>query len=105
MTGEAVSAMTHSHSLVTTSVDDVQHMGDQLQQISQAISMISDMATQIASAAEEQSLVTSEINTNTESVRELSNGLAQDAAEGENEAHMLRDLVVQLEKQIGRFKI
>ncbi|MDW6019417.1 methyl-accepting chemotaxis protein [Vibrio plantisponsor] len=105
VTGEAVSAMTHSHSLVTTSVDDVQHMGDQLQQISQAISMISDMATQIASAAEEQSLVTSEINTNTESVRELSNGLAQDAAEGENEAHTLRDLVVQLEKQIGRFKI
>ncbi len=105
VTGEAVSAMTHSHSLVTTSVDDVQHMGDQLQQISQAISMISDMATQIASAAEEQSLVTSEINSNTESVRELSNGLAQDAISGENEAHALRDLVVQLEKQIGRFKI
>ncbi|MFV0447354.1 MAG: methyl-accepting chemotaxis protein [Vibrio sp.] len=105
VTGEAVSAMTHSHSLVTTSVDDVQHMGDQLQRISQAISMISDMATQIASAAEEQSLVTSEINSNTESVRELSNGLAQDAISGENEAHVLRDLVVQLEKQIGRFKI
>ncbi|WP_165313782.1 methyl-accepting chemotaxis protein [Vibrio ziniensis] len=105
VTGDAVSAMTHSHSLVTTSVNDVQHMGDQLQEISKAISMISDMATQIASAAEEQSLVTSEINTNTESVRELSNGLAQDAIAGENEAHALRDLVVQLETQIGRFKI
>ncbi len=105
VTSDAVSAMTQSHSLVTTSVEDVQHMGEQLQEISVAIGTISDMATQIASAAEEQSLVTSEINTNTESVRELSDGLAQDATQGAEEAHTLRDLVMQLEQQIGRFKL
>jgi len=105
VTHNAVSAMTQSHGLVDSSVSAFTLTGDNLQEISQAISLISDMATQIASAAEEQSLVTADINGNTESVRELSEGLAQEALDGVEQAHNLRDLVNQLEQQISRFKL
>lgn len=105
VTGTAVTAMNSSHSLVNSSVEDFTQTGDRLREISDAISLISDMATQIASAAEEQSLVTADINGNTESVRELSDGLATDAQQGVEQAHGLRDLVSQLETQISRFKL
>ncbi len=105
VTGNAVSAMNASHSLVNSSVDDFTQTGGRLQEISDAISQISDMATQIASAAEEQSLVTADINGNTESVRELSDGQAIDAEQDVKQAHDLRELASQLERQISRFKL
>lgn len=105
VTGSAVVAMTESHQLVNSSVDDFNLTGEHLQEISEAITQISDMATQIASAAEEQSLVTADINVNTESVRELSDGLAREAIEGVAQANDLRGLVNQLERQISRFKL
>ncbi|RQW65110.1 methyl-accepting chemotaxis protein [Vibrio viridaestus] len=105
VTGSAVSTMTESHGLVNSSVSDFTETSARLQEMSQAISLISDMATQIAAAAEEQSLVTADINGNTESVRELSDGLANEAIQGVEQAHELRDLVSRLEKEISRFKL
>lgn len=105
VTANAVNAMTQSHTLVESSVADFNETGESLQEISQAISLISDMATQIASAAEEQSLVTSDINTNTESVRELSNEMSAEADKGADEAEELHNLVRNLEKEIARFKL
>ncbi|MCE0495230.1 methyl-accepting chemotaxis protein [Vibrio salinus] len=105
VSNSAVGAMTQSHDLVSSSVSDFTQTSDRLQEMSHAISLISDMATQIASAAEEQSLVTADINGNTESVRELSDGLAQEALTGVDEAHELRYLASELEKEISRFKL
>jgi methyl-accepting chemotaxis protein len=105
VTNDAVAVMTHSHSLVDASVTDFTHTGESLQEISHSISVISDMATQIAAAAEEQSLVTSDINKNTESVRELSEELATEALEGVQDSKALHSLVKDLEAQISRFKL
>lgn len=105
VTGSAVDAMTESHELVNSSVSDFTQTSERLQEMGQAISSISDMAVQIAAAAEEQSLVTADINENTESVRELSDGLAQGAISGESEAHELRNLTSGLEEEISRFKL
>ena len=105
VTSNAVAVMTESHNLVETSVNDVNQTGESLHQISEAIQLISDMATQIASAAEEQSLVTSDINTNTESVREVSDQLASDAHEAVEQAKELHGLANQLNNEISRFKL
>lgn len=105
VTKNAVTVMTDSHNLVETSVDDVNQTAESLQAISDAIRNISDMATQIASAAEEQSLVTSDINENTESVREVSEQLAADALDAVEKAKELHDMANQLEQEISRFKL
>lgn len=105
VTSNAVSVMTESHKLVETSVSDVNQTGESLQAISEAIQLISDMATQIASAAEEQSLVTADINGNTESVREVSDALASDAQDAVQQAKELHDLAQELDQEISRFRL
>ncbi|QTH06622.1 methyl-accepting chemotaxis protein [Vibrio fluvialis] len=105
VTSNAVSVMTESHKLVETSVSDVNQTGESLQAISEAIQLISDMATQIASAAEEQSLVTADINGNTESVREVSDALANDAQDAVQQAKELHNLAQELDQEISRFRL
>lgn len=63
------------------------------------------MATQIASAAEEQSSVTSEITRNTEGIRDVSNELAVEASEAAKQAAELSELSFQLQQEISRFKL
>lgn len=53
-TGKAVSIMGDSRQLADTSVTDADSAAVSLTQIQSAVEQISDMATQIASAAEEQ---------------------------------------------------
>ncbi|WP_187376732.1 methyl-accepting chemotaxis protein [Vibrio mimicus] len=105
VTTTAVSVMTESHKLVETSVTDVNQTGESLQAISEAIQLISDMATQIASAAEEQSLVTADINANTESVREVCDQLAEEAQHSVQQAKSLHSMAQELNKEISRFKL
>ncbi|WP_437437392.1 methyl-accepting chemotaxis protein [Vibrio rotiferianus] len=104
-TDGAVKVMTQSHDMAKTSVHDVDLAGESLSQIRDAIQMISDMATQIASAAEEQSLVTAEINANTESVREVSEVMASDATEAVGQAQQLNHLANNLKSELSRFKL
>jgi methyl-accepting chemotaxis protein len=63
------------------------------------------MATQIASAAEEQSSVTSEITRNTEGIRDVSNELAIEANEAAKQAAELSTLSHELQQEINRFKL
>ncbi|MBJ3909410.1 hypothetical protein JGD37_25855, partial [Salmonella enterica subsp. enterica serovar Agona] len=104
-TSSAVAVMKQSHELAATSVDDVNLTGESLTAIGEAIQTISDMATQIASAAEEQSLVTADINGNTESVREVSDRLAVDALDAVEQAKRLHALAGDLDKEISRFRL
>ncbi|MDK9737965.1 methyl-accepting chemotaxis protein [Vibrio sp. D404a] len=104
-TNGAVRVMNQSHDMARTSVNDVNLAGESLEQIREAIQVISDMATQIASAAEEQSLVTAEINTNTESVREVSDVMALDASDAVVQADQLNQLATDLKQELSRFKL
>ncbi len=73
--------------------------------IKSAVELISDMATQIAAAAEEQALVTSEVTRNTQGIRDVSNELAQEAGEAASQASRLSSLSHQLQSEIQRFKV
>lgn len=104
-TGRAVGIMEDSRRLAETSVDDANAASASLSQISSAVGNISDMATQIASAAEEQSSVTAEITRNTEGIRDVSNELALEAGEAAKQAANLSQLSHELQQEINRFKL
>ncbi|MDP2572100.1 methyl-accepting chemotaxis protein [Vibrio penaeicida] len=83
------SAMGQSKETADDTVTKAQEANESLDRIRSAIQRISDMNIQIASAAEEQSLVAEEINNNTINIRDLSSQVAV-AAEGANEAMALQ---------------
>lgn len=78
-------AMNESKSTAVDAVDKAQAADIALQRIRDAIQCITDVNVQIASAAEEQSLVVEEINMNTEKIKDLSTQVAS-AAENANHA-------------------
>lgn len=104
-TQEAVSVMSDSHQLAETSVKDVDEAGVSIDNIAAQINVISDMATQIASAAEEQSSVTAEISRNTEGVQEVANQMANEAVTAAKQAEALKSLADSLEEEIKRYKL
>lgn len=103
--GKAVKSMTQSHAMAETSVSDANSASESLLQISKAINDISDMASQIATAAEEQTSVTSEINRNTESIREVSENLSIEAQTSMVQAQELAHLAASLQQEVNRFKL
>lgn len=104
-TGKAVGIMGDSRQLAETSVADADSAAVSLTQIQEAVERISDMATQIASAAEEQASVTSEITRNTVGIRDVSNELADEAHDAADQAAQLSELSHELEQEIQRFKL
>ncbi|MEZ9229843.1 methyl-accepting chemotaxis protein [Vibrio amylolyticus] len=104
-TTKAVSIMNHSRELATTSVEDANLAAISLGEIQDSVKMISDMATQIASAAEEQATVTSDISRNTMGIRDVSNELSSEAQQAASQASELSQLSDELQQEIQRFKI
>lgn len=102
---KAVKSMTQSHQMAETSVSDAHSASESLVKISQAIHEISGMAIQIATAAEEQTSVTSEINRNTESIRTVSESLSTEAQAAKAQAQELANLAASLQQEVGRFKL
>lgn len=78
-TKEAVQLMETSRNLAELSVEDAEAAAEALTEITTAVSLISDMASQIATAAEEQSQVTGEITQNTTAIKDVADELASDA--------------------------
>ena len=104
-TARAVNIMGDSRMLADTSVTDADAAAVSLAQIHTTVESISDMATQIASAAEEQASVTSEITRNTVGIRDVSFELAEEANVAAEQAVKLSELSHELESEIRRFKL
>jgi len=102
---KAVGIMGDSRQLADTSVVDSDSAAVSLTQIQTAVEAISDMAMQIASAAEEQASVTAEITRNTVGIRDVSLELATEATDAAKQATQLSQLSDELENQINRFKL
>ncbi|USD64636.1 methyl-accepting chemotaxis protein [Vibrio sp. SCSIO 43136] len=104
-TNRAVQSMQTSQSNAEKAVDDARTASESLQRITQSANMINDMASQIAAAAEEQSLVTAEITRNTNEVKDVSDDLASQAQLASNQAEELREISGQLYNEVSRFKL
>lgn len=101
----AVTAMGSSEALTNDAVVSASDAGHSLAGINSAVKEIADMATQIATAAEEQSSVTSEIDRNLVQINTLAMNNAEGAARTATESQRLNQLSIQLRQLVGQFKV
>ena len=104
-TQSAVKTMEGCHELASTSVSDAEKATQSFADITIAIENISDMATQIATAAEEQTSVTEEINRNTISINELSELFFEEAEKGTEEASELQSQAQKMGSLVEHFQL
>ncbi|MDF2154417.1 methyl-accepting chemotaxis protein [Vibrio sp. CAU 1672] len=101
----AVEAMQKSQTLAQSSVDRAEHAGEDLQLIVDHIHNVSDKATQIATAAEEQSAVAEEMNRNVSGINESAVEMSQAANLLAEESETLAELSRQLDQRMTRFQL
>ena len=102
-TQQAVALMEKSQSLASHSVEDAVAASRALDEITRAVSLISDMSTQIATAAEEQTKVTEEITANVTAIKEVGYELAEGAHNEQQESRRLQEQAADLNEKVARF--
>ena len=102
-TARAVSLMQTSQGLADNSVKDADAAAAALEEITEAVSLISDMAGQIATAAEEQTQVTGEITQNTTAIKDVSDEITASAMRDLDQAHNLKGRATNLNQQVSTF--
>ena len=104
-TQQAVNTMHQSQQLAKNSVDDAQNATQALEQITHAIGDISDMATQISSAAEEQRAVTDEVGRNIQATKDVTDELSLAANNANQLASQLKDIASRINEQVNNFHV
>ena len=102
-TARAVSLMQTSQGLADNSVKDADAAAAALEEITQAVSLISDMAGQIATTAEEQTQVTGEITQNTTAIKDVSDEITAAAMRDLDQAESLKGRATDLNQQVSTF--
>ena len=82
---------------------DAEQAVSELATIVQAADRIQDMATQIASAAEQQSKVSEEINQNVSNIHELASASTRVAREQDAQSRQMHGLTETVMSKLGRF--
>ena len=104
-TRDVVTVMEDSQSKTEVSVQQASQAAEALESITQAVSVINDMNTQIASAAEEQSAVAEDINRNVTNIGQVANEVAGGADEASQASAELTQLAEQQRRLINQFKV
>jgi len=81
-----------------------QKAGVSLDEITSAITLINDMNTQIASAADEQSAVAEEINSNVVNINDVADKVTISANQTAESGSALAKLASDLQSMVARFK-
>ncbi|PSU42283.1 methyl-accepting chemotaxis protein [Photobacterium frigidiphilum] len=104
-THQAVNSMKASTDLADKSVGYAEEANQSLCKITDAITEISDMATHIASAAEEQRAVSEDISRNTQAIKDVSDHLANQTQEVSQSAQKISDSAGAMRQDMSRFKV
>lgn len=104
-TSRAVNLMQSSSKLANSSVEDADRATLALEEISSSVTLISDMATQIATAAEEQTHVTGEITQNITSIKDVTDLLVIDSTDSLEQSHSLKEQALNLSEKVATFKL
>ncbi|CAH1563016.1 methyl-accepting chemotaxis protein [Vibrio rotiferianus] len=104
-TQRAVAIMERSSELAIGSVADADQAAMALDEINAAVALISDMATQIATAAEEQTHVTNEITQNVTTIKDVTDQLVVGAEESKHESSQLKSQAEDLNSKVATFKL
>ncbi|WP_420130832.1 methyl-accepting chemotaxis protein [Pseudomonas putida] len=98
-------SMQQSNDQAHRNVEQTRQALQALDQIRKAVGTITDMNTQIACAAEEQSSVAEEISRNVEAVNEVVSELSEQAEQSSAISQQLNVLAVGQQTLLGRFKV
>ena len=101
---EAVKVMNENQAQSQAGVENASRVNDSLQNISTAIEEISDLNTQIASAADEQSHVAEEVNRNIQQISQCTDAAVGGSEQVAQASEDLTRLATQLRNLAGRFK-
>ncbi|MBD9588725.1 methyl-accepting chemotaxis protein [Pseudomonas sp. PDM03] len=101
----AVSSMHTGQAATGTGVESSQRTGTSLTAITGQIERISDMNHQVATATEEQSAVTEEINRNVQGISDLARATAGEVRACREDCQTLQRLADDLARQMGSFKL
>jgi methyl-accepting chemotaxis protein len=102
---EAVKVMESSRSTTQKTVSKASEAADSLAKIAEAVAVISDMNTQIAGAAEEQSAVAEEIDRNIVQISDLAEQGADNTTRVSSASERLSNLSGGLESLVRQFKV
>lgn len=101
---EAVQVMNQGQEHGSSGVQQINQVSDSLAEMVEAVTLINDMNTQIATAAEEQSVVASEIDKNITLIRDSSDNVATRANDTVKQSLKVTELTDTLNSQVERFK-
>ncbi|MBD9610893.1 methyl-accepting chemotaxis protein [Pseudomonas sp. PDM02] len=101
----AVSSMHTGQAATGTGVESSQRTGTSLTAITGQIERISDMNHQVATATEEQSAVTEEINRNVQGISDLARATAGEVRACREDCQTLQRLADDLARQMGGFRL
>ncbi len=104
-TGTAVDSMHAGQSATGTGVESSQLTGESLTTITGQVERISDMNLQVATATEEQSAVTEEINRNVQGISDLARQTAAEVEGCRKDCEALQRLADDLARQMGGFRL
>ncbi len=104
-TSKAVEVMESGRKQAQSSVQSAVRAGDSLGSISTAVTTISEMNTQIATAAEQQSAVAEEINRNIVNISELGAEVSNSSQTAAASSEELSRLSLDLQGLVGQFKV
>ncbi|WP_409999741.1 methyl-accepting chemotaxis protein [Pseudomonas sp. DR48] len=103
-TGSVVSSIRDSHTQAGESVKTVEVTVQKFQDINQGVEVISDMALQIASAAEEQSAVSEEVSRNISAIRDVAQSLTIKAGDSASMSQSLSRLATEQKALMSNFQ-
>ena len=101
----AVSSMRTGQAATGTGVESSQRTGASLTAITGQVERISDMNHQVATATEEQSAVTEEINRNVQGISDLARATAGEVRACREDCQTLQRLADDLARQMGGFRL
>lgn len=104
-TESVVTAMSKSQRLASGSVDQVSQAVTALSQIGDAVTVITSMNLQIASAAEEQNAVAEEINCNISIIRDVTESMSDRASESARISDSIYKLANQQQVLMNQFRV
>lgn len=102
---QAVTMMESGRSRASQTVDHAVKAGESLEAITSAVSVIKDMTQQIASASEQQSTVTEEINQRIMNISQVANQTSEESRQIRKGSEDLATLATGLRNIISKFKL
>jgi methyl-accepting chemotaxis protein len=102
---EAVIAMEHSEEISKTTCSDTLEVSEILHNMTNKSMLISEMATKITDAVQDQSLSAGSINNNIQSIRESANNTATNADDTSKSSHSLKEKADEMQSLLSTFKV